>query len=120
VDSLQFRLYSSDTNAFGIKTPLYFCMDDFTTNESLGVRPQTGIIAKVFPNPVQSNLNIELANNSDIQNLTLLDMSGRVVLVQSNLSKSTSIDMSAMAPGGYLLQLRSTDGQVATQRITRQ
>jgi hypothetical protein len=75
VDSLQFRLYSSDTNAFGIKTPLYFCMDDFTTNESLEVKPQTGIVAKVFPNPVQTILNIELSNKSDIRNLTLMDMS---------------------------------------------
>ena len=30
-DSLQFQLASSDTGAFGMNTPAFFCMDDFTT-----------------------------------------------------------------------------------------
>jgi hypothetical protein len=31
-----------------------------------------------------------------------------------------TVDMSTLAPGTYILQLKNADGLVATQRITRQ
>ncbi|OSZ78869.1 hypothetical protein CAP35_11645 [Chitinophagaceae bacterium IBVUCB1] len=35
VDSLDFKLSSSDVGGFGMNTPAYFCMDNFTTQENL-------------------------------------------------------------------------------------
>ncbi len=35
VDSIQFFLSSSDTGQFGMNTPAYFCLDNFTTNDHL-------------------------------------------------------------------------------------
>ena len=39
VDSLQFFIESSDTGQFGINTPTYFCLDNFTTADVLNVVP---------------------------------------------------------------------------------
>ncbi len=35
VDSIQFFLSSSDTGQFGMNTPAYFCLDNFTTNDQI-------------------------------------------------------------------------------------
>ncbi len=39
VDSIQFLLSSSDTGAFGMNTPAYFAMDDFTTADMVNTPP---------------------------------------------------------------------------------
>ena len=39
VDSLQFFMASSDTGAYGINTPTYFCMDNFTVSDSAYLKP---------------------------------------------------------------------------------
>jgi hypothetical protein len=121
VDSLQFRLYSSDTGAFGINTPLYFCLDDFTTNDGVGVHTTPSpIIAKVFPNPAQDVLHIALTAGSDVERLALFDMSGKLLFSKEILGQETQIDMRSMPAGNYILQLQGAQGQVATQHICKQ
>lgn len=39
VDSLQFFLSSSDTGQWGMNTPAYFCIDNFTTSDVVNVAP---------------------------------------------------------------------------------
>jgi len=39
VDSIQFFLSSSDMGSFGMNTPAYFCLDNFTTADKLNVAP---------------------------------------------------------------------------------
>lgn len=39
VDSIQFYLSSSDTGQFGMNTPAYFCMDNFTTTDVPNAAP---------------------------------------------------------------------------------
>lgn len=39
VDSLQFFLSSSDTGQWGMNTPAYFCIDNFTTADAVNVAP---------------------------------------------------------------------------------
>ncbi len=43
-DSLQIFLSSSDNGAFGMNTPAYFCIDDFTTADYVAFAPQVGAI----------------------------------------------------------------------------
>lgn len=57
----------------------------------------------VYPNPVTDILNIKSA--SSVENVTVYDLLGKVVL-QSNPGKiSPSIDMSGLASGAYLVQV---------------
>lgn len=39
VDSIQFFMSSSDTGTFGMNTPAYFCIDDFTTADEINEPP---------------------------------------------------------------------------------
>jgi hypothetical protein len=40
VDSLTFEMKSSDNNAFGMKTPAFFSMDNFTIQSTVGIQQQ--------------------------------------------------------------------------------
>lgn len=120
VDSLLFSLSSSDTaGGFGMNTPAYFCMDNFTANSTLAVKNiPSAPIAKVYPNPAANNLFIELNDNS-IKQLNIMDMSGKTIQTCSLSSQKMTISTSALSPGIYLLQLTG-DGKVATIRFVKQ
>jgi hypothetical protein len=125
VDSLQFDLESTDTVNFGgtryINTPLYFAMDDFTTNETVGVsNTPSAFAAKVYPNPATDVLNVELSSGSQVASITLYDMSGRMVVNRAVSSSREVVNMQALPAGSYLLQLGSTSGQTVSQRISKQ
>lgn len=106
VDSLQFSLSSSDTGAFGMNTPAYFCMDNFTTNE-LGTsvhNVQQSYAAKVYPNPATNMLYVDLADNT-MQEAVVLDMAGNMVSVNSVSGKHIEINTATLPAGMYMLQL---------------
>lgn len=123
VDSLLFTLESSDTSSFGgvtyINTPLYFCIDNFTTNESLGVSGTTSFVAKVYPVPVQNFLHIELAD-AKVRSITLADMNGRAVISKMTSGQKEDLDLSRLPAGTYLLQIADANGQTASQRFIKQ
>ena len=69
----------------------------------------------VAPNPVQSLLLVNI--NTEIKeklNLSLTDIVGRQILVQAfnGRSNTTQIDMSLIASGIYVLELRNLSGQL--------
>nr|MBP8878590.1 T9SS type A sorting domain-containing protein [Flavobacteriales bacterium] len=75
---------------------------------------------KVYPNPTQGVLQIELGSKvtGPVQ-LRVLDMSGRTVLNQPLLMNGgtrNSVDMRGLQSGNYMVQL-TTSQWVKTQRV---
>ncbi len=65
---------------------------------------------KIFPNPAQNNLNIQLTNSeSDLINLDVLDISGKLIKSEAFRTSSYGLDVSTMMSGTYLIRLRSED-----------
>jgi len=64
VDSLQFFVESSDTGAFGINTPTYFCLDNFTTVDVMNVAPVAADDVVNTPYDQAVTINV-LANDVD-------------------------------------------------------
>lgn len=124
VDSLQFNLESSDFITVGgttyYNTPLYFAMDDFTTNETVGVTGQQVAAARVYPNPARDMLYLELNSPKEIASIQLMDMSGRVVLSQTASNGKEALVLNTLPAGTYVLQLLHTSGAIATQKISKQ
>ncbi len=105
VDSLQFQLSSTDNGTYGMNTPAYFCMDNFTANNlALSVTPEQPWVAKVYPNPATDFVYVEVAGNS-VQNIAVLNMAGNVVAQQTVAQTRVAIDVSSFAAGIYILQL---------------
>ena len=119
VDSLQFSLSSSNTGPSGMNVPAYFCMDNFTTNEtSEGVAPVPSIaIAKVYPNPATNTLYVAITDNS-VQQISVIDMAGKVISSYPASPGHMAINTSALAAGTYMLQI-SGNGKSGMTRFVK-
>jgi hypothetical protein len=63
---------------------------------------------KVFPNPVSSNLNIEINSNSDSIALDLYNVTGKLVLQKAMSNEAFSLNMKNLPQGIYFLQVSSS------------
>lgn len=85
------------------------------------LEPAAGGIQNLFPNPTQGKLNIEyLSAGEDLLEMTVLDMSGRMVLTQRQTvpggPSTFGLDVDGLGNGLYLLNVRQGD-QLHQQRF---
>ncbi|MBK9423971.1 MAG: T9SS type A sorting domain-containing protein [Bacteroidetes bacterium] len=84
-----------------------------------------GVLVNAYPNPVASELTIEVSSEkANDYALELTDVSGRVVYSgQMNTTggmKTTTVDVSTLSKGMYMLTVRSNDGFTNQIRIAVQ
>jgi len=107
VDSLEFSLSSSDNGQFGMNTPAYFCMDNFTTLIVTDIKPSELPVAKIYPNPATDVLFVEL-NDPQIKMLSVSDALGKTIISLDNPGAQVRIPTGTLSPGHYYL--RFTNG----------
>lgn len=120
VDSVMFRLQSSDNGTFGMNTPSYFCMDNFMTNETglsiIDVPTQADI--KVYPNPATDVLYVESSINS-AQQVFITDVFGRAIAAFEFKNSKLEINTAQYAPGVYVLTFKN-GAQATSTRFVKQ
>jgi hypothetical protein len=106
-DSLEFKLSSSDTGSFGMNTPAYFCIDNFTLfNIGMGVSESAkSFAAKIYPNPASDNIYIKL-EDAEVNNILMLDASGKLLGQYVPNGKTLAINTAYLKPGIYFLQFQ--------------
>ncbi len=72
---------------------------------------------RVFPNPTQDVLTIDNADR--VSQVELFNLLGQRVASFNNTAAQTSIDMSQLQQGVYILNLRSANGALSTQRVVK-
>jgi hypothetical protein len=112
-DSLSFTLESSDVGSFGMNTPAYFCMDNFTLRDITSIANvfSENESLSVYPNPANDFLQISL-NGIPNNRVEILNTDGR--LVRSDFVKKEqvlSLNISDLKPGCYIVRLY-TEGKV--------
>jgi len=75
------------------------------------------IDVKVFPNPVSTELQIEL-QTPDEYSIIVLDIEGRSVLSET-ISESSEVDFSSLINGTYTLTISNKEGTVSAYRIIK-
>lgn len=86
-------------------TPAFFgnrCM------ETTGLNDNTLTAISLYPNPTSSTLTLANAENLNIENLTVTDMTGKVVLSQNN--NNTQINVEKLPVGIYFLEVSAKEG----------
>ena len=63
----------------------------------------------VFPNPTQDFISIQMSLNTDIDNVIVTDLSGKIVLKQNQ--NTNQVNVQNLAKGMYLLQVFSGDNK---------
>ncbi len=107
IDSVQFTMESTDTGSFGINTPTYFCMDNFTTNNTaLSISENSIHALYMYPNPASNVLSV--SEYGEKATISILDMTGKYIIA-NNIMLSNSIDISAMNSGVYIIQISKND-----------
>lgn len=121
VSELSFSMASSDTGAFGINTPAYFCMDNFTTaGTATALNPVSAPEAaiRIYPNPVAGEFIVELTNNAN--EVTLLDSTGKIIFrkIVENADKLFISALSDKPAGIYYLVITTGKNRI-TQKIIK-
>src|SRR5690554_475497 len=75
---------------------------------------------KIYPNPVQDILNIELSSNNIIKHFKVYTANGRLVKHIEADVNSNNIDVSNLQPGVYVLSITNNKGQVDNVRFIKQ
>ncbi|MDX2174561.1 MAG: DUF4465 domain-containing protein [Bacteroidota bacterium] len=121
VDSIQFFMYSSDVGSFGINTPLFFSIDDFTTSQLFVGISENSYISNLFlyPNPTNGNLNIDFHQNvSNPIGIRIMDITGKEVYTQTTNELKNAIDLSSLTQGVYFVEV-IVDGTKVIKRVTK-
>jgi hypothetical protein len=94
-------------NMSGVHT--FAGISNFTTELStVGIQKQVSSSVKIYPNPADEVLNIQLPDNSSVKRIELLNSLGSVVRNQDNLSASekfTHMNIANLPEGLYFVRL---------------
>jgi hypothetical protein len=114
-NKISFQLFSSDTGAFGINTPLFFCLDDITIEYFINSTNEINKNnIKLFPNPTKDFITIQTQNHQT-ETFQIIDLYGRVVRSMQIIGQQT-LDVQDLAVGIYMV--RGEDG--STSRFVKQ
>jgi hypothetical protein len=92
-------------------------MDVTLSNQSLGLNELALNKVKIYPNPVQNELFIEL-ENGQINTAIILDLSGKVIQSIAN-TNANSLNVSALKQGVYILKIK-TESNTFIKRFIKQ
>ncbi|NLL27976.1 MAG: T9SS type A sorting domain-containing protein [Bacteroidales bacterium] len=96
--------YNDGNGVINIVNTSYDC-PDFSIIEEMSAN---SLEINIYPNPVNDNLNIECGER--ISNLELYDALGRMLIRKENVLDNTSIDVSNLENGIYILKICTDKG----------
>lgn len=112
VDSMSYFLSSSDTSAFGINTPTYFCIDNLYYAPTQITQQELNSDLMIYPNPFQAELNIK---NNEKENLlvSIFGIHGNQISSFKILkNENYKLDTQKWASGFYFLQIQSKNENI--------
>jgi hypothetical protein len=93
-------------------------VSDFMFIIGVGIDDDFASQVKVYPNPVADVLTID--NCSDVQTITLIDLSGKILMSKTNMGENNvKIDMNAYQKGMYILKLTGENGAARIESIVK-
>ncbi|MBO6605728.1 M28 family peptidase [Psychroserpens sp.] len=77
--------------------------------DTLGLEEFSENEIKVYPNPVISDLNIELLSSENDASITLYDLSGKLILTSNTTENSATLNLKEMPQGIYFLTIENAE-----------
>ncbi len=83
----------------------------------MSIEPNGSDLVRIWPNPAEAQLNIE----GEVNAIEIMDATGRIVLSDRTATGSLlrSIDVSALAPGNYLVRMDHSSGRTMAKVMIR-
>ena len=117
VDSLQFSLSSTDNGMFGMNTPAYFVMDNFTTTDGLTSTKEVVSARewmRVYPNPSSEFIRIRSRLVDENSFISIYSLDGSLIQQARYNIEEEAINVQHLPKGSYLIRLETTE-KVSTQ-----
>lgn len=123
-DSLFFTLTSSDNGMWGMNTPAFFCIDDFTTSDAaLAVNEMNNSQNSfyIYPNPANDKVTIDLTEmNAENAQLIISDVAGKIVYTGSTMRQEiVTIDLNNYESGIYFVTIVSENSCAKKKMIKK-
>lgn len=114
VDSIQFFMYSSDNSSFGMNTPAFFSIDNFSTSQGVGIH-EFDLVKNVqlFPNPASTHVNLNMTTENSLNgSLSIFNTLG-VLVKQEKIELQSGVnqhrlDLSGLESGLYFIEISSS------------
>lgn len=83
---------------------------------------KSGIVLRAYPSPAQNNVTIQHGTAASASRISISSQDGRLVksIIPSAGAQQTSVDLSAMQAGMYLVRFDAGNGEVETLKIVKQ
>jgi Zn-dependent metalloprotease len=94
--------------------PIVIATQTFQVVAILSTNPLLDQATQVYPNPVQDILTVRTTNNSPIEQIELLDITGKAILSKQNKTKLSEIqiDTKQIPTGQYQIGIQTSKGMV--------
>ncbi len=92
-------------------------MEEFEVNKITRISDWLKADIKVYPNPFNQEIHLELPDNIQIQRIYLIDALGRTSAFPASIN-NTTLEVGGFSPGIYILQLQTNEG-VINKRILK-
>ncbi|REC43446.1 T9SS type A sorting domain-containing protein [Chryseobacterium pennipullorum] len=98
---------------------LHFGNWDFCENLATGETKVKDNNLKIYPNPAAQFLYIGKESDKAYPEVTIIDMSGKVVLQKNNHSYQQAIDVNHLVPGTYIIVSKDSKGNVYRNKLIK-
>ncbi len=111
VDSIKFEMKSSDVGTYGINTPTFFSIDNFTTQSTVGIEELSFVSnLSLFPNPANQSSFLSYNSRSESQlNITIYDVTGKQLQdysIETTLGENTKqLNTEILNSGIYFIEI---------------
>lgn len=83
----------------------------FTSGTNIGIDETASSPFNIFPVPADNYIQVQSINNVSMENISIMDGLGRIVLNENVQSTSTILDISNLAPGMYIISVHTSSGR---------
>ena len=123
-DTVEYYLYAKDESGRVEKHPYIGAADPhlFTISGEVGVTERETKQMRIYPNPATETVYAALDGETEIANMVLYDLQGRVVETchgASLQSGTATLNVKSLPSGIYLLRVTDTDGNIYHHKIVK-
>ena len=123
-DTVEYYLFAKDESGRVEKHPYIGAADPhlFTITDEVGVTERETKQMHIYPNPATEMVYVALDGGTEIANMVLYDLQGRIVetcLGVSLQSGTATLNVEALPAGIYLLRVTGTDGKTYHHKIVK-
>jgi hypothetical protein len=103
----------------GYLNPRMFCVLNLGTCGSNGINEMVSSSAlNVYPNPATSDINLSITGTNTIQNVKVLDVTGKLVMQFNGLNVSEyKINRQNLSSGLYFVRIELSNKEAITKKI---